>query len=237
MQKFQTLNLNENSLVKNNRNIDKFYQNKQIPSYRVFLYFFDEIRGDIPLFKYPSMPINKNEEQILSNHSVWWHQDKFLPPFKFNSIDLELEGVIYCATLFLCQTYRPKKRSGMDSTKWKPERFVLIVKAPSIISFYVKEILFKLKTKIQDYIGDDLCFLVEDYLKNTKNSQNDEYVGKKSKTILKQLTSLCNSFNPFKNDFKLITPPKKETKPRNLPDSNPRRPKKLRFFIPKPKNN
>jgi hypothetical protein len=118
----------------------------------------------------------------------------------------------------------------MDSAKWKPERFVLIIKAPSLVSFNIKEILFKLKTRIQDHIGEDLCFLVKDHLKNTKNSQISEYIGKKSKTVLEQLTSLCN-------ELKLSTQPKKKIRPRNLLDSNPRKPKKLRFLIPKPKNN
>ncbi len=237
MQKIKEFYLNENSLVKNNRNVYKLNQNKQISSYRVFLYFFDEIRGDIPLFMYPSIPINENERQILSNHSIWWHQDQFLTPFKFNSIDLELGGVIYSATLFLCHTYRTKRRSGMDSNKWKPERFVLIVKTPSSVSFSTKEMLHEMKTRIQDDIGEDLCFLVEDFLKKTENSQVGEFIEKKSKAILKQLTSICNSFNPKKNEIKLITQPEKKIKPNIIPNPDSRKLKKLRFSIPKPKNN
>ncbi len=237
MEKIKKFDLNGDSLVKNHRNIYKFNHDKQTISYRVFLYFFDETRGHIPLFIYPSGPINENERQILSIHSVWWHQDKFLTPFEFNSIDLELGGVIYSATLFICHTHRTKRRSGMDSSKWKPERFVLIIKAPSSVSFNTKEILYKLKTKIQGDVGKDLCFLVENYLKTSDNLEVGEFIERKSRTILKRLTSLCNSFNPKDNERQLIIQPKKEIKPDIFPNSNSRKLKKLRFSIPKRKNN
>ncbi|MFW9903025.1 MAG: hypothetical protein ACFFFH_01715 [Candidatus Thorarchaeota archaeon] len=153
-------------MVKNYKNVYKLNYNKQTTSYGVYLYFFDEIRGYVPLFTYPSRLIKETERKILLFHSIWWHQDKFLTPFKnFDSIDLEFGGVIYSATLFLCHTHRMKRRSRMDSNKWKPERFILIVKEPTSVSFNTKEALCKLKTKIQKDIGEDLCFLVENYLK------------------------------------------------------------------------
>jgi len=237
MEKIKKIDLNGNSLVRNQKNIYKLNHDKQTIFYRVFLYFFDEIRGHIPLFIYPSFPINENERQILSIHSIWWHQDKFLTPFKFNSIDLELGGVIYSATLFLCHTHRMKRRSGMDSSKWKPERFVLIIKAPSSVSINTKEILHKLKTRIQDDVGEDLCFLVENYLKTSEKSQVEEIIEKKSKTILQQLSSLCKSFNPKTNEARLIpqTEKKSERDIFAIPSSS--KLKKLRFSIPKSKKN
>lgn len=166
-------------------------------SYGFFLYFFDEISGHIPLFAYPNELLkNKNEKKIISIHSIWWHQDKFLETNKFITIDLELRGVIYCATLILCQTRRTKRRSGMDSTKWQAERFVLIVRAPSAVSFIAQEILYELKTRIQGNIGENLCFLVENHLKMKENTEIREFLEKKSKNIERQLAKICISLFP-----------------------------------------
>ncbi len=189
-------NLKENFLVKKHKNVYKLNNNQQNTFYGVYLYFFDEIRGHIPLFVYPAGVSNENEKRILSIHSIWWYQDKFLTTSKFSTIDLELGGFVYSATLFFCYTHRTKRRSGMDSTKWKPERFVLIVKAPSEVSFIAQEILFELKTRIQSTIGEDLCFLVDSHLKIKVNSEIREFIEEKSGNIRQQLKTLCNSLIP-----------------------------------------
>jgi len=166
-------------------------------SYGFFLYFFDEVKGHVPLFAYPQELLkNKQEKKIISIHSIWWHQDKFLESEKFISMDLELEGVIYCATLILCQTRRAKRRSGMDSKKWQAERFVLIVKAPSAVSFIAQEILHELKTRIKGSIGENLCFLVENHLKMEEKSEIAEFLKKKADDIEHQLIDLCISLIP-----------------------------------------
>lgn len=184
-------------------------------SYGFFLYFFDEVQGHVPLFAYPQELLkNKNEIQIISIHSIWWHQDKFLETDKFISMDLELGGVIYCATLILCQTRRTKRRSGMDSKKWQAERFVLIVRAPSAVSFIAQEILQELKTRIQGSIGENLCFLVENHLKMQEDSEIGDFLQKKSKDIEQQLINLCISLIPkipiTKLDVQLEESPQEE---------------------------
>ncbi|KPK88146.1 MAG: hypothetical protein AMS27_00425 [Bacteroides sp. SM23_62_1] len=166
-------------------------------SYGFFLYFFDEVKGHVPLFAYPQELLkNKQEKKIISIHSIWWHQDKFLESEKFISMDLELEGVIYCATLILCQTRRAKRRSGMDSKKWQAERFVLIVRAPSTVSFIAQEILHELKTRIQGSIGENLCILVENHLKKQENLDVEEFLKQKSADIEHELIKLCTSLIP-----------------------------------------
>ncbi|MFX1516316.1 MAG: hypothetical protein ACFFC6_08405 [Promethearchaeota archaeon] len=166
-------------------------------SYGFFLYFFDEVKGHVPLFAYPQELLeNKQEKKIISIHSIWWHQDKFLESEKFISMDLELEGVIYCATLISCQTRRAKRRSGMDSKKWQAERFVLLVKAPSAVSFIAQEILHELKTRIRGSIGENLCFLVEHHLKMEEPSKEAEFLKKKADDIEHQLIDLCTSLIP-----------------------------------------
>ncbi|MFX1505391.1 MAG: hypothetical protein ACFFDC_04665 [Promethearchaeota archaeon] len=209
-------------------------------SYGFFLYFFDEVKGHVPLFAYPQELLESNhEKKIISIHSIWWHQDKFLESEKFISMDLELEGVIYCATLILCQTRRAKRRSGMDSKKWQAERFVLIVKAPSAVSFIAQEILHELKTRIKGSIGENLCFLVENHLKMGEQSEIAEFLKKKANDIEHQLISLCISLIPkipiTKLDVTLeSSPTEEEIKQSNIAKQElpvPKKPK-LRFSIP-----
>lgn len=215
------------------------HQSTIYDSYGFFLYFFDEIRGHIPLFSYPKELLNdENEKQIISIHSIWWHQDKFLETDKFTTMDLELRGVTYSATLVLCKTRRTKRRSGMDSTKWQAERFVLIVRAPSVVSFIAQEILHELKTRVQGNIGENLCFLVENNLKKDENSEIGEFLSKKSREIEQQLSTMCNSLIPKIPISKLLVPiSNQESKEISSTQSQESKefaqPKELRFSIPK----
>ncbi|MFX0124856.1 MAG: hypothetical protein ACFFAE_14590 [Candidatus Hodarchaeota archaeon] len=206
-------------------------------SYGFFLYFFDEIQGHVPLFAYPQELLNdEHEKGIISIHSIWWHQDKFLESDKFISIDLELEGVTYCATLILCQTRRIKRRSGMDSKKWQAERFVLIVKAPSAVSFIAQEILHELKTRVQGSIGENLCFLVENHLKMEEESEVGEFLKKKANDIKHQLINLCISLIPkipiAKLDVALEGSSQQEIVESSEVVQEPPKKPRLRFSIP-----
>ncbi len=166
-------------------------------SYRFYLYFFDEIGGHTPLFSFSDYPVeDKKERKILAIHPVWWHQEKFLKSPKFLALDLEMEGVVYSATLFFCKSKRKKKRSGMDSSKWEKERFVLIVRSPSSVSFIAQEILYELKTRIQGNIGEKLCILVENYLSTDEGAEVREFFAQQSKSVEQQLTTICQDLIP-----------------------------------------
>lgn len=165
--------------------------------YGFFIFFFDEIKGHIPLFTYPPELIEeKYDLQILAIHPIWWHQEKFLKPDKFNTIELELEGVIYSATLFLIQTERAKKRFGMDSRKWQDERIVLIVRAPSGVSFIAQELILELKDRIQGEIGDSLSILIDAFITKPQDPETEQWMKKKKKSVNEKLSTLCESLIP-----------------------------------------
>jgi hypothetical protein len=184
-------------MIYGNSSQSKENQTVTSSSYGFFIYFFDEIRGHIPLFAYPKQLLeDEDEKQILSIHPAWWHQDKFLKSSKFTTIDLELEGIIYAATLFLSKTHRTKRRTGMNSEKWQLERFVLIVKAPSKVSFIAQEILHELKERIQEKIAENLCFLVDFSLKTNEESKSQDFLIKKVNNIQEELSDICQSLIP-----------------------------------------
>ena len=78
----------------------------------------------------------------------------------------------------------------MDSKKWQAERFVLIVRAPSAVSFIAQEVLHELKTRIQGNIGENLCFLVENHLKREEKSEIGEFLEKKSRILMRLYSPL-----------------------------------------------
>jgi hypothetical protein len=217
-------------------------QNKVVDTYRFFLYFFDEIGGHTPLFTFPEDSLDKNEEQILSIHPVWWHQEKFLNKNKFLTMDLELEGVVYSATLFFCQAKRKKRRSGMDSSKWEEERFrfVLIARSPASVSFIAHEILYELKSRIEGNIGEKLCILVESYLSTNEQEEVREFLAKQSKTVELQLRKMCQDLVPktplTKLEAHLESKKISETQEQaTVQEKKLVKPKMLRFSIPKAK--
>ncbi|MHA1513116.1 MAG: hypothetical protein ACTSRJ_03525, partial [Candidatus Hodarchaeales archaeon] len=162
-------------------------------SFGFFIYFYDEKRGHVLLFAHPSnLKDNESEKQILQIHPAWWHQEQFLKSDKFSTIDLELSEVIYSATLFVCKSQRVKQRAGMDATKWQQERFILIVKAPSEVSFIAQEILQEFHNRINDQFADKLCLLVEYNLGGIKKKKKNN----EALIVEKQLSEVCDSLIP-----------------------------------------
>ena len=84
----------------------------------------------------------------------------------------------------------------MESSKWEKERFVLIVRSPSSVSFIAQEILYELKTRIQGNIGEKLCFLVENYLSTDQKAEVREFLAQQSKSVEQQLTTICQDLIP-----------------------------------------
>ncbi len=218
------------------------HQKANDDSFSFYLYFFDEIVGHIPLFTYSRDSLNdEDEKQILSTHPVWWYQEKFLETQKFLAMDLEIGEVVYSATLFFYNAKRKKKRSGMDSTKWEKELFVLIVRSPSSISFITQEILYELKNRIDMNIGEKLCYLVEYYFSiNEKFEEREDqsrifypywFLANQREAIESQLRKICQDLMP-QTSFKKLQTYLDDEKERLIQNQNIPQPKKLRFLIP-----
>ncbi|MHA1330920.1 MAG: hypothetical protein ACTSR2_07575 [Candidatus Hodarchaeales archaeon] len=182
--------MNHKDITNNKANSDKK------DPYGFFIYFFDEVRGHIPLFVYPKDLLrNETEKQILSVHSIWWHQDKFIESEKFSSIELEIGDILYAATLLFCKSKRKRLRSGMNALKWQYERFVLIVKAPSAVSFIAQEILHEFKKRIAKDLSNKLCVLVEKSMSGLDH-KNHHGIIQKAKEVETELIDICETLTP-----------------------------------------
>lgn len=193
-------------------------------SFGFFIYFYDEKRGHVLLYAHPSkLKDNKSENHILQIHPAWWHQEQFLKSDKFSTIDLEISGVVYSATLFVCKTGRVKQREGMNAAKWQQERFIFIVKAPSEVSFIAQEILQEFHSQINDNFADELSLLVQNKLSKLKNPE----IQKEAEIVEKHLTKVCDSLIP-KTSISRLKPLLESTRTNYKPSK-----KRLRFAIPK----
>ena len=141
----------------NPTNIESYHLEVKDRSFGFFIYFYDESRGHVLLYSYPSdLKRNESEKSILAIHPAWWHQEKFIKTTKFSTMDLELNNVVYSATLFTCKAQRVKQRAGMGTEKWTQERFILIVKSPAEVSFIAQEILQEFYSQIKNIVGAQL---------------------------------------------------------------------------------
>jgi hypothetical protein len=193
-----------------------------------FIYFYDEKRGHVLLFAHPSkLKDNESEIHILQIHPAWWHQEQFLKSEKFSTIDLELSEVLYSATLFVCKTQRKKQREGMNATKWQQERFILIVKAPSEVSFIAQEILQEFHNRINDQFADKLCLLVESHLGGIipPDKANEAFL------VEKHLSEVCESLIP-KLPVSRLKPLLESTQKQTSQTKQQPLKKKLRFAVP-----
>ena len=211
---------------------DSYHLKVSDRAYGFFIYFYDEVRGHILLFTYPThLKSNENERNILAIHPAWWHQERFLKSEKFNTMDLELSGVVYSATLFVCDAKRLKRRPGMETTKWRQERFVLIVKAPAEVSFIAQEILQEFHSRINNEFKGKLCYLVEHDLGIENREETKENIEGKRIQIQKELNEICASLipsipiNKLANLFRPVETKETTAKP-DVPQ------KKLRFSVP-----
>ena len=206
--------------------------------YGIFIYFFDELKGHIPLYSYPiDLMQNEAEKRILSVHSIWWHQDQFLESEKHTHIDLEIQNTVYSATLFFCKSKRKKRRLGMDSKKWQYERFVLIIKAPASVSFIAHEILQKLKSHLEINMESKMCAFVERKMELSITSEENELLEVNFTKTIHELNDICLSLIPRVPLSKLQTVVSDIKTPiPQLLEKRTSRPNKLRFSIPAQRN-
>ncbi|MFX1512256.1 MAG: hypothetical protein ACFFCQ_06690 [Promethearchaeota archaeon] len=182
---------------------DFFDQNKQRTDTNalssivaVYLYFFDESRGHIPLLAYPHHWLNNQEEnKVLTIHSIWWlsHNTEDL-----QHIDLEFGGRIFSACCFKCPSFREKSRAGLKSET--PERLVLFVSAPTVMSPLSGELAYEITTKIKNKIKPDqihALILKDQVLRKIFKTAKDRaqiQEGLQAEKVISQIFSDCIPF-------------------------------------------
>ncbi|MHA1450440.1 MAG: hypothetical protein ACTSP4_13585 [Candidatus Hodarchaeales archaeon] len=171
------------------------------PSHAIFICFFDERRGHVLLYTYPREFLrDETERKIIQIHSIWWMKPEEISNLNTH-VHLELAGRVYAAMDFRVKTPRIKRRSGMTG-KLADERFILMVRSPSVLSFLSDEILDLAYNRIISEIGDKLNNLVMNDLISIGEFSSvlpKDDIENRTRETLELLDNLCRELLPSKN--------------------------------------
>ncbi|MFX1297378.1 MAG: hypothetical protein ACFFD2_21300, partial [Promethearchaeota archaeon] len=162
--------------------------------YEIFLAYFDEELGHVPLFTFPPhLKEDKMECRIISIHSIWWLDTETQQDLEH--VDLEYSGRNYLATKFRAKSHREKSRSGL--TTETPETFVLITSVPINLSPFGTNMLNILFQKIQD-IKDELYLLIKKEIASEKiiKTQKDKADIAKGAELEAKVLKICEESIP-----------------------------------------
>jgi hypothetical protein len=127
----------------------------------IYVLYFDEERGHIPLLIYP-----KETEKLKSNK-------KFMRPIKYHSIwfldideegaldhiDLEYKGYTFFGKKLYTKSERVKRRAGLEVET--PETIVIIVALPNDLEIFGDELIQIMDKKVRENFEDQLYKIIE----------------------------------------------------------------------------
>ena len=128
----------------------------------IYLMYFDEARGHVPLFLYPEekfgdLANNKTFMRPIKYHPIWFltvDEQEAL-----DHIDLEFKGYTFFGKKFFTKSKRKKKRAGLDEET--PETIIIIVSLPNEVEIFGDDLIRLLTKRIVEHFGDKLYELIE----------------------------------------------------------------------------
>ncbi|MFX1500294.1 MAG: hypothetical protein ACFFDH_04935 [Promethearchaeota archaeon] len=122
----------------------------------VYVMFFDEKRGQVPLLMYPDDRLRKDKRYMrpINFHPVW-----FLETEDLDHIDLEYKGYTFFGKKFLVKSERQKRRAGLNEET--PETIVIIVSIPVEIDIFGDELIKRVTEEIRENFEDKLSEVIE----------------------------------------------------------------------------
>jgi hypothetical protein len=118
----------------------------------VYVLYFDEAQGHLPLLIYPDDRYKDDKKFMrpIKFHPVW-----FLSVGEteaLDHIDLEFKGYTFFGKKFITSSRRKKRRAGLEEET--PETMVIIVSLPNDLEIFgddlIKRITYEIKTKFED---------------------------------------------------------------------------------------
>jgi len=174
----------------------------------VYLLYFDEKRGQLPLLIYPNDQLRTNKKFMrpIHYHPVWFLDT---PPDGLDHIDLEYNAYTFFGKKFFVKSNRQKRRAGLKEET--PETIVIIVSLPVEIDIFGDDLIRKLTAEIREKFEDKLFEVIEseilkdDIIKTAKMHERiDE--GKKLKVFIRELID-----KTIKDYFSIIIKKKSDT--------------------------
>ncbi len=153
----------------------------------VYVLYFDEKKGQIPLLMYPDDRFRNNKLYMrpIHYHPVW-----FLETEDLDHIDLEYKGYTFFGKKFLTKSEREKRRAGLEIQT--PETIVLIVSLPIELEIFGDELIRKLTEQLRSKFADQFYEVIEseiaaDEVIKTPKIQERITKGTKIKVFIREL--------------------------------------------------
>ena len=153
----------------------------------VYIMYFDEKKGQIPLLMYPNDRYRNNQKYM---RPVYYHPVWFLETEDLDHIDLEYKGYTFFGKKFLAKSEREKRRAGLEDET--PETIAVIVSLPIELDIFGDELIRKLTEELRDKFGDQFFEVIEseimgDAVIKTPKTQERITKGKKIKVFMREL--------------------------------------------------
>lgn len=122
----------------------------------VYVLYFDEKKGQIPLLMYPDDRFRNNKKymQPIHYHPVW-----FLETEDLDHIDLEYKGYTFFGKKFTSKSERQKRRAGLHTET--PETIVIIVSLPIELVIFGDDLIRNLTDEIRIKFEDRFFEIIE----------------------------------------------------------------------------
>ena len=153
----------------------------------VYVMYFDEKKGQIPLLMYPDDRFRSNKKYMrpIEYHPIW-----FLEAEDLDHIDLEYKGYAFFGKKFTAKSDRKKRRAGLESET--PETIVIIVSLPIELTIFGDDLVHKLTDEIRNNFEDQFYEVIEseiarDTVIKTPKVQERITKGKKIKVFMREL--------------------------------------------------
>ena len=156
----------------------------------VYVLYFDEARGHMPLLIYPDdrYKDDKTFMRPIRYHPIWFLNIN--ESDALDHIDLEFKGYTFFGKKFRAFSQREKRRAGL--TGETPENIVIIVSLPNNIELFGDELIRHLTQDIKDHFDKKIFQIIEseilkdDVIKSPKTKKIIE-AGDKIKKQLREL--------------------------------------------------
>ncbi|MFX1532359.1 MAG: hypothetical protein ACFFBC_14675 [Promethearchaeota archaeon] len=172
----------------------------------VYVLYFDEKKGQIPLLMYPDDRLRNNKRYMrpVNYHPVW-----FLESAELDHIDLEYKGYTFFGKKFSTKSDRPKRRAGLETET--PETIVLIVSLPIELEIFGDGLIRKLTEELRSKFEDQFFEVIESEIANENVIKTPKILeritkGKKIKVFMRELID-----NTVKNYFANVIQKKTES--------------------------
>ena len=153
----------------------------------VYVLYFDEKKGQIPLLMYPDDRLRSNKKYM---HPIHYHPVWFLETDELDHIDLEYKGYTFFGKKFLAKSEREKRRAGLKEET--PETIVLIVSLPNEIDIFGDDLIRILTHNLRITFEDQLSEVIESQIASemiikTPKIQERISEGMKIKVFMREL--------------------------------------------------